>query len=53
LHDIDLVIDSVGGPTTGRFLRTLKPSGALFPTFPIGFSGIEEAQELGVTVSAK
>ncbi|WP_419211501.1 NADP-dependent oxidoreductase [Maribacter sp. X9] len=33
-NGIDLVIDSVGGPTTGRFLRTLKPGGALFPIFP-------------------
>lgn len=49
--DIDLVIDSVGGPTTGRFLRTLKSGGALFPIFPLGFSGNEEAKELGVTVS--
>lgn len=51
-HDVDLVIDSVGGPTTGRFLRTLKRGGALFPVFPLGFSGAEEAEKLGVTVSA-
>ncbi len=52
VHDIDLVIDSVGGPTTGRFLRTLKKGGALFPIFPLGFSGSEEAERLGVNVSA-
>jgi len=52
VHDVDLVIDSVGGPTTGRFLRTLKRGGALFPIFPLGFSGAEEAEKLGVTVSA-
>tara|TARA_R110000868_G_scaffold111773_2_gene301551 strand:+ start:2135 stop:3172 length:1038 start_codon:yes stop_codon:yes gene_type:complete len=52
LNDIDLVIDSVGGPTTGRFLKTLKKGGALFPIFPLGFSGAEEAEKLGVTVSA-
>ena len=52
VHDVDLVIDSVGGPTTGRFLRTLKRGGALFPVFPLGFSGTEEAEKLGVTVSA-
>jgi NADPH:quinone reductase-like Zn-dependent oxidoreductase len=52
LSGIDLVIDSVGGPTTGRFLRTLKPGGALFPIFPLGFSGAEEAGKLGVIVSA-
>ncbi|MDC6390622.1 NADP-dependent oxidoreductase [Maribacter sp. PR1] len=52
VHDVDLVIDSVGGPKTGRFLRTLKPGGALFPIFPLGFSGSEEAEKLGVTVSS-
>ncbi|MBB2202237.1 NADP-dependent oxidoreductase [Gluconacetobacter tumulisoli] len=51
-HDVDLVIDSVGGPKTGRFLRTLKRGGALFPVFPLGFSGAEDAEKLGVTVSA-
>jgi NADPH:quinone reductase-like Zn-dependent oxidoreductase len=52
VRDIDLVIDAVGGPNTGRFLRTLKRGGALFPIFPLGFSGAEEASQLGVTVSA-
>jgi len=52
VRDVDLVIDAVGGPTTGRFLRTLKRGGALFPIFPMGFSGSEEAEKLGVTVSA-
>jgi NADPH:quinone reductase-like Zn-dependent oxidoreductase len=51
-HDIDLVIDALGGPSTGRFLRTLKRGGALFPVFPLGFSGAEDAEKLGVTVSA-
>lgn len=51
VRNVDLVIDAVGGPTTGRFLRTLKRGGALFPIFPLGFSGAEEAGKLGVTVS--
>ncbi len=51
-HDIDLVIDALGGPTTGRFLRTLKRGGALFPIFPLGFDGAKDAEKLGVTVSA-
>lgn len=51
VRDVDLVIDSVGGPTTGRFLRTLKRGGALFPIFPLGFSDAGEAERLGVTVS--
>ncbi|MFS0907306.1 NADP-dependent oxidoreductase [Priestia aryabhattai] len=49
-HNVDLVLDTLGGPTTGRFLRTLKRGGALFPVF-IGFSDAEEAAKLGVTVS--
>jgi NADPH:quinone reductase-like Zn-dependent oxidoreductase len=50
VHDADLVVDTVGGPTTGRFLRTLKRGGALFPMF-LGFSDFAEAARLGVTVS--
>lgn len=49
-HDVDLVLDTLGGPATKRFLRTVKRGGALFPVFP-GFSDIEEAARLGVTVS--
>ena len=52
IRGVDLVIDAVGGPTAGRFLRTLKRGGALFPIFPLGFSGAGEAGKLGVTVSA-
>lgn len=51
-RDHDLVIDTLGGPTTGRFLRTLKRGGALFPIYPLGFDGAEETATLGVTVSA-
>lgn len=50
--DVDLVVDALGGPTTGRFLRVLKRGGALFPVYPLGFSGAEEAEKLGITVSA-
>ena len=52
VRDVDLVIDAVGGPTSSRFLRTLKRGGALFPVFPLGFAGFDEAAERGVTVSA-
>ncbi len=52
VHDADLVLDAVGGPAGSRFLKTLKRGGALFPVFPLGFSGGEEAAKLGVTVSA-
>jgi NADPH:quinone reductase-like Zn-dependent oxidoreductase len=49
-RDLDLVVDTLGGPTTGRFLRTLKRGGALFPVF-IGFSDADEAAQRSVTVS--
>ncbi|MEN2401835.1 NADP-dependent oxidoreductase [Flavobacterium sp. MC2016-06] len=52
VSDIDLVVDCVGGATTGRFLKTLKKGGALFPIFPLGFSDTDEAEKLGVIVSA-
>jgi NADPH:quinone reductase-like Zn-dependent oxidoreductase len=49
---VDLVLDSVGGPATGRFLATLKPGGALFPVYPLGFTGADEAAKAGYTVSS-
>ncbi|UHC18588.1 NADP-dependent oxidoreductase [Methylobacterium currus] len=49
-RDLDLVLDTVGGPSTGRFLRTLKRGGALFPVF-LGFQDAQEARERGITVS--
>lgn len=52
VQDLDLVIDAVGGPTTGRFLPTLKRGGALFPIFPLGFVQTGEAEQRGVTVSS-
>lgn len=52
LRDLDLVVDAVGGPRSGRFLRTIKRGGALFPIFPLGFADGEEAKRLDVTVSA-
>ncbi|MEA1651147.1 NADP-dependent oxidoreductase [Nitrospirillum sp. BR 11164] len=51
VRDADLVLDTVGGPDTGRFLRTLKRGGALFPVYPLGFTGHGEAETLGITVS--
>lgn len=52
LRDVDLVLDTVGGPSTGRFLATLKPGGALYPVYPLGFSGREDAAKSGYTVSS-
>ena len=52
VQDLDLVVDAVGGPETGRFLPAIKPGGALFPVFPLGFDGLDEAERRGVTVSS-
>ncbi|MGW2331090.1 NADP-dependent oxidoreductase [Streptomyces sp. NPDC001700] len=46
----DLVLDTVGGPRSGRFPRTLKRGGALFQVFPGDFDA-EETAKRGVTVS--
>lgn len=50
--DLDLVLDCVGGAAAARFLRCLKPGGALFVVNPLGFDGHAEADRLGVTVSS-
>ncbi|UPG84056.1 NADP-dependent oxidoreductase [Luteibacter aegosomatis] len=52
VRDLDLVVDNVGGAAAARFLRTLKRGGALFPIYPLGFAGAEEAASRGVAVSA-
>ncbi|MFC8194389.1 NADP-dependent oxidoreductase [Streptomyces sp. NPDC057298] len=51
VRDVDLVLDTVGGPDSRRFLRTLKRGGAQFPVLPGEFDA-EETAELGVTVSS-
>ncbi|MFD5885884.1 NADP-dependent oxidoreductase [Streptomyces sp. NPDC060334] len=51
VHDIDLVLDTVGGPDSKRFLRTLKRGGAQFPVLPGDFDQ-EQTAKLGVTVSS-
>lgn len=50
-HDVDLVIDAVGGSGMDRFLAVIKANGALYPVNPLGFSGHEEAARRGITVS--
>lgn len=51
VRDVDLVVDTVGGPDAARFLPTLRRGGALFPVYPLGFAAHEDAARLGVTVS--
>ncbi|MFE9725830.1 NADP-dependent oxidoreductase [Streptomyces sp. NPDC005794] len=51
VHDVDLVLDTVGGPDSKRFLRTLRRGGHQFPVLPGDFDE-EETAKLGVTVSS-
>jgi NADPH:quinone reductase-like Zn-dependent oxidoreductase len=51
VQNVDVVLDTVGGPATGRFLRVLNRGGVLYPAYPLGFSEPEAATEAGVTVS--
>ncbi|RIY03676.1 NADP-dependent oxidoreductase [Aureimonas flava] len=51
VRDVDLVLDCVGQDAR-RFLQVLKPGGALFLVFPLGFDAADEARRLGITVSA-
>ncbi|WP_078959888.1 NADP-dependent oxidoreductase [Streptomyces sp. NRRL B-24085] len=51
VREVDLVLDTVGGPDSRRFLRTVKRGGALYPVYFGDFDGEENAR-LGVTVTA-
>ena len=50
-HDVDVVLDTLTGPTSARFLRTIKRGGMMSPVF-LGFAGADEAAGRGITVSA-
>ncbi|MEU0929494.1 NADP-dependent oxidoreductase [Streptomyces malaysiensis] len=50
-RDVDLVLDTVGGPGSRRLLRTLERGGSLYPVY-FGEFDDEENAELGVTVTA-
>ncbi|MFE9006613.1 NADP-dependent oxidoreductase [Streptomyces sp. NPDC007875] len=50
-RDVDLVLDTVGGPDSRRFLRTVKRGGSLYPVY-FGEFDDEENAKLGVTVTA-
>lgn len=49
-RDVDVVLDTVGGPDSSRLLRTLKPGGVLFPVFVAEYDP-QELEERGVTTS--
>ena len=48
--NVDLVLDTLGGPTSSRFLRTLKRGGALYPVFMSPIDP-EDLARFGVTTS--
>jgi NADPH:quinone reductase-like Zn-dependent oxidoreductase len=50
-HDIDLVVDALGGPTSSRFLPTLRRGGALYPIF-MSLIDPGDLDRFGVTTSA-
>jgi len=50
-RDVDLVLDTVGGPDSRRLLRVLKRGGALFPVYLADYDA-DEVAALGVTTSA-
>jgi NADPH:quinone reductase-like Zn-dependent oxidoreductase len=50
-REVDLVLDTVGGPDSPRLLRVLKRGGALFPVYLAEYDP-DEVAALGVTTSA-
>jgi NADPH:quinone reductase-like Zn-dependent oxidoreductase len=50
-RDLDLVLDTVGGPASARLLRTLRRGGALFPVYLAEYDQ-DEVAALGVTTSS-
>jgi NADPH:quinone reductase-like Zn-dependent oxidoreductase len=49
--DLDLVLDVVGGPESGRFLPTLRRGGSLFPVYFAQYDP-EEVAARGITTTA-
>lgn len=52
VKNVDLVFDAVGGANMARFLRCIRPGGALFLVNPLGFSAHSEAAQKEVMVSS-
>ncbi|MEU7688962.1 NADP-dependent oxidoreductase [Microbispora hainanensis] len=48
VRDVDVLIDSVGGPDAHRFLRVVRPGGVISPVFH-GEYHRDHAAELGIT----
>jgi NADPH2:quinone reductase len=49
--EVDVVLDTVGGERTSQFIPILKRGGVLMPVYPLGFTGADDAEKAGVTVS--
>jgi NADPH:quinone reductase-like Zn-dependent oxidoreductase len=50
VDDLDVVLDTVGGTESRRFLRTLKRGGSLFPVYLAEYDP-KEVEDLGVVTS--
>ncbi len=50
-HDVDVVMDVIGGAAAEALIPAIKPGGALFLAFPLGFEGAAAATERNITVS--
>jgi NADPH:quinone reductase-like Zn-dependent oxidoreductase len=50
VHDVDLVLDTVGGQNKGALLRTLKRGGSIYPVTFNDYSS-KEIEKLGLTSS--
>ena len=49
VHDVDVVLDTLGGETSTRSLRTLRPGGVAVSILPIGSEEFfRQAEQLGV-----
>lgn len=49
VKDVDVVLDTIGGETTVRSLRVLRPGGVVVSILPVGSDEFpEEAERLGV-----
>ncbi|ANS69916.1 zinc-binding oxidoreductase [Streptomyces lincolnensis] len=49
VKDVDVVLDTLGGETSGRSLRVLRPGGLVVSILPVGSDELyEEAERLGV-----
>lgn len=51
VHDVDIVMDVIGGAAAEALIPAIKVGGALFLAFPLGFEGAAAAAERNITVS--